>query len=168
MSGTDGSPSMASEPGGVGYLAKPSEQKVPPFRVVFIIVAICAVLLGSCYAYLRATTCFTETNRRMRDLSGLDFEIVTTYCSGFEKSEHTKVYVSKKGSATRSLLLEYDPIYWMSLPSISVPTAERIVIEVPAVFQVFSRRRQWRGMRIEHDIGQIDYPSSEINLDDSE
>ncbi|MEZ5785258.1 MAG: hypothetical protein R3D62_01940 [Xanthobacteraceae bacterium] len=129
-------------------------------------IGVCAALLASCYGYMRAITCHTESDRTIRDLSGLDFDIATTYCSTLVKTEHTKVYVSEKGRRDPKLIFEYDPIYWQRLPSISVPTTDRILITVPAVSSVVSRRHRWRGMWIDYDIGKIDDPGSETRLDD--
>jgi hypothetical protein len=95
-----------------------------------------------------------------------DFEITATYCSEFSKSQHNKVLGSKKGEPSQSLLFEYDPIYSVDLPTITLPEKNRLVITVPAVSSIVARRHEWLGMRIEYDIGEINYQNGERRLDE--
>jgi hypothetical protein len=131
---------------------------------MLIIVASCVGLLSSCYILLlvtgRAPHCITESDKKITDLSGFDFEITTTYCSGFAKSEHTKIYASKSGERGQTLLFEYDPIYFIELPTISIPEKTRIIIAVARVSSIVTSRDEWRGMKIEYNIGEISYPST--------
>jgi hypothetical protein len=69
-----------------------------------------------------------------------------------------KVLSSKRGERTQTLLFEYDPVYWVGLPTISISTNDKIVIAVPWVSSIVARRYEWRGVQIEYDIGKISDP----------
>lgn len=69
-----------------------------------VMVAILA-LLGACYLHIRSTVCTTEIDRKLRNLSGLDFEIATTSCSDFGASVHTKISFRKAGLSSKHFCL---------------------------------------------------------------
>ncbi|MBI3705572.1 MAG: hypothetical protein HY244_17390 [Rhizobiales bacterium] len=114
--------------------------------------------------YVSGPSCETKIEKKLPDVSGIDFEISTTMCWG---SSYSTIAASRKGEKHRTILLEYDPITWIGLPTISMPGSDRIVIAAPWVSAVFAKRDHWRGMRIEYDIGKISYPDSVVRrLDD--
>jgi hypothetical protein len=110
----------------------------------------------------------TQSDKKITDLPGLDFEITTTLCSGFGASARTKVWGSRRGERAQTLLFDYDPIYRVELPEISMPEPNKIAIAVPWINQTMAWRSKWQGMQIEYDIGKLEYPSGGRVLDDKD
>jgi hypothetical protein len=135
-------------------------------RKVLVLTAWCAGILGLLYGCVLFTTCATESKKTITGLSGFDFEISETDCSGFGHTASMSVFAWQKRDWRRTLLFKFDPLDWIELPTISVPEPNKIHIAVPRVSSIFSRRYEWRGMRIEYEIGKIDNPGGEDVLDE--
>lgn len=129
------------------------------FVMFACVLAACLSLVGivGVVIYWSGPACITESQSKVTDLSGFDFEVATTYCSGFGASARTKVWARKKGDRSNTLLFEYDPIYRIDLPAITIPEKDTILISVSWVAQIFARRHVWRGMRIDYQIGKVTY-----------
>jgi hypothetical protein len=146
-------------------------------KVVKKAVAYCAgiaVALGTVYAIFVAVlkipgACITEEMRTIPNLSGMKFEVTYTNCDTIAKDEAVRVYVSRaavpgesllaRWSNRKTLLFRYDPERYDSpLPSIVVPSNDRILISIPEVSSVSLKNRKWRNVSIDYNIGHIDYP----------
>jgi hypothetical protein len=105
--------------------------------------------------------CLPGPNKKIQNLSGYDFEIAKTDCSGPGGAISVSVFVAKAGSSRQELLFKYDPAYLDMWPSIEVPDPQEISISIPSVSSIFSRRYKWGDVRIFYNIGEIDYPDPE-------
>jgi len=139
-------------------------------RKVLMLTAWCAGMLGLLYGCMfvtgHAPACLTESKKTITGLSGFDFEISETDCTGFGSDASMSVFAWQEKDWRRTLLFKFDPVYYVDLPRISVPEPGKIHIAVSWVGSIFSRRYEWRGMRIEYEIGKIDYPGGEVVLDE--
>ncbi len=136
------------------------------------------MLLATAYLFLAYIgvvpapyTCSSETEKRIVDISGYDFEIVDTDCDALAKEEFVSVYVSKtEGNKNpllarllrrKTLLFRYDPGMWNSpLPLVTASGPNKILVSVPIVSSVLFQRRDWEHAHISYDIGHIDYPET--------
>jgi len=136
------------------------------------------MLLATAYLFLAYIgvvpapyTCSSETEKRIVDISGYDFEIVDTDCDALAKEEFVSVYVSKtegnknpllvKLLGRKTLLFRYDPAMWNSpLPLVTASGPNRILVSIPRVSSVLFQRRNWEHILINYDIGHVDYPGT--------
>jgi len=113
----------------------------------------------------------TDTELRIDNLAGADFEVTYTNFDGIAKDEWMSVYVSKakpgpepwyrRWSNRRELLFRYDPgNYRERLPAIRESGSNRIRISVPRVSAIFCATKSWRNLSVEYDIGQVFYPTA--------
>jgi hypothetical protein len=119
------------------------------------------VLLVILYVFLVSTACITQTKQRIRNLSGLDFEISYMNCDTFGSSQSMSVFVSGIGDRNRTEIFTFDPIYFVDLPTVTVlPNEKRIAISVKWISSIYFQRHRWEDMAIDYDIGKITYPES--------
>jgi hypothetical protein len=116
------------------------------------------LLAGMQYVLTDYYFCNTEIYRELYDMSGFDFEISETDCDTLAKDASVSVLVSRHGETTKTLLFKYDPIYYLPLPSITLPDQRTIKISVPKVSSLFFERSSWNGLAITYDIDVNYYP----------
>jgi len=113
--------------------------------------------------YVSGPSCETKIEKKLPDVSGIDFEISTTMCWG---SSYSTIVASRKGEKRRTILFVYDQLTWIDLPTITMSANDRIVISVEQIGAVYERRYEWRGMHIGYQIGKIIDPGEGKRLDD--
>ena len=102
--------------------------------------------------------CTTETRKKLPNLSGFDFEINETDCSGFGAANSISLFVSPAGGHEKSLLFKYDPGGDGPLPSIVVSDQGNISISIAEVSSIYSQIRRWKNSSVEYHIGYVIFP----------
>lgn len=105
--------------------------------------------------------CSTETKAQIRNLSGLDFDVSETDCDTLAGGTSMSVLVSRHGERAQTLLFKFTPVYSEPVPDIAVDRRRStILISVPEIEDIYSRRDRWQEMAIKYEIGTIYYPSA--------
>lgn len=147
------------------------EEHLKPWREFLLVSAFSLAIPMSLVAIAVAKliwdgpACMTESQRPKSEVTDHDFLVTTTYCSGFGGSARAKLTGRKKGDRADTLLFDYDPVYSIALPTITAGDEHTIVISVSWVSQIFARRHEWRGTRIDYHIGKVSYPEGERVLE---
>jgi len=136
------------------------------FRKVAICLACIIVPLGWVYLFLAAVgltgtyvSCITETRKKVSNLSGFDFEISETDCSGFGATASISVFVSTAGGHEKTLLFKYGPEDdGQLLPSIVVSDQGNISISIAEISSIFSQIHKWKNSPVEYHIEYVHYP----------
>jgi hypothetical protein len=110
--------------------------------------------------------CVSENEATIRNIDGMEFNVVYENCDTLAKEEDVYVYVSKASSGEwfftrwlnrRTLLVSYDPNgrYEVPLPTIQLADEKKILISIPAVGgdAPYIQTRRWHDVDIEYDIG---------------
>ena len=129
------------------------------------------VLLVAVYLISEYAGAQTETEMKIHNISGGDFEITYTSIDRIAKDEFISVSVSQAAASRepffakrfrrKTLIFRYDPGAWDSpLPSISASGPNRVLISIPEVSSLISQSRNWGNVSIDYDIGHVDYPGS--------
>jgi hypothetical protein len=98
--------------------------------------------------------CFTQVLGEVHDLAGFDFEIRETDCW---HNPAVSVFVAKAGHTTKTRLFQYvrgtDPV-----PVITLVGKNTVRISLSNMEVEHCRRERWGPLRIEYDIGVVEYP----------
>jgi len=136
------------------------------FKKVAICLACIIVPLGWVYLFLAAVgltgtyvSCVTETRKKISNLSGFDFEISETDCSGFGATASISVFVLTAGGHEKTLLFKYGPEDdGQLLPSIAVSDQGNIAISILEVADIVSQQRKWKNSFVDYYIGYVHFP----------
>lgn len=110
--------------------------------------------------------CSTASKAQIRDSDGLDFEISETDCSTLAGGTTMSVLVAKHGEREQTLLFKFSPTDDVPLPDIAVDAQRStILISVPEIEDIYSRRERWRDLAVKYEIGTVHYPSSDATPD---
>jgi hypothetical protein len=114
--------------------------------VVYLLLATTEPLWGS-------FTCLTIVKKKIRDISGYDFEISRT----INCDVAINVLVSKVGQQKKILIFKFIPPDRETIPVITAIDHDTVRISMPRVPYVFCRKDKWDPLTIKYDIGIVDY-----------
>lgn len=128
-----------------------------------------ALLFGgvySCERMIRSAAETTETVMDIPDVDGAEIHVTDTLVDAIAHYEYVSIYISRPRESLftrlihgKTLLFRYDPgSYDAPLPTITSFGSTQVEIEIPHVSSIFFQRKGWRGLTVDYQIGQIDYP----------
>jgi hypothetical protein len=106
------------------------------------------------YSQPAASACSTQ--REMRNVGGLKFEIRRVDCDTLAKDASVSVLVVADGKE-KTEIFKYEPDERNPLPVISMTPGHHILISVPSVASIYTKADNWQGTTIEYNIGAIYY-----------
>lgn len=101
--------------------------------------------------------CITETDAKISDVAGLDFEISYVNCDVIAKQESMRILVSRSGGSSKTAIFEYSPAS-LELPTITTIDQHTILISLKSVSSILQRRDKWSGWTIVYAIGEVRHP----------
>jgi hypothetical protein len=117
---------------------------------------------------LTYSSCITETEAKISDVAGWDFEVEDTNCDTLVKDEAVRVFAIRSETnqsswgrifARRRLVFQYDPGDQDELvPAIRVTGKGSVLISIPRVSYIYERNKSVGGTAVVYDIKRIDYP----------
>lgn len=106
--------------------------------------------------------CITETQKKIIDLSGFDFEMIEVNCDTLAKDSAVNVFIAKTGDSKKTLIFKYDPMLEYSsgqaaalLPAIRFDSPTVVTIAIPIVGAIYSQQFEWETLSIRYEIGRV-------------
>ena len=139
---------------------------------LLVCVAASAILGGGAFVYLTVVrllpgTDYSETKLELKNVAGIDLEVIETSTDGIAKDQYVSVYAYESGTQSNSsarllhpkeLLFRYDPWNWDEpVPSIEAVGPSSIRISLARASSVIYQRRVWKNISADYKIGFVEY-----------
>lgn len=111
------------------------------------------------------SACIRQTQTRIHNLAGYDFQAVDVDCDTLAKETWVNIYVSKSNRwwPTKKLVFQYD--YWSyedAPPTIRISGANSYDMAIPKVSEVFCETKRWKRLVFSYHIGYVEFPRASI------
>lgn len=117
---------------------------------------------------LTYSNCITESEAKISNVAGWDFEVEDTNCDTLAKDEAVRVFAIRSGAdqsswgrifARRRLVFQYDPGNQDALvPAINAIGKNGILISIPRVSYIYEKNARVGDTAVAYDIKRVDYP----------
>ena len=129
--------------------------------LVFLLpLAVIYVLVSSVGFRGPSWACETQRQALVRDIPGVQFEVLETFCGYLEKWSYVQIFVSQSNGKYRRLIFEYAPDTQAPPPQFSRTLDGVTHISFDRLARIRLAEAVWRGMPLSYDVGAVPNPGN--------